>query len=252
VFVKLQDRVAIVTGGAQGIGQAIARGLAREGAAVVIADLEENRAQATAAAINAAGGSALALKVNVLNLADLQAMVDRAVGHFGQIDILVNNAGMLIVRPFLEMTEADWDLQLGVNLKSVFFATQKVGEVMIRAGRPGRIVNVASTSAFAASTIPSVPYDVSKAGVHMLTKSSAVQLAKHGINVNAIAPGTIDTKMARDVLDLEKLAEFGRVRIPIGRLGQPQDLVGAVIFLCSDDSSYVVGHTLVVDGGWLA
>lgn len=249
---KLQDRVAIVTGGAQGIGQAIAQGLAREGAAVVVADLEESKAQATAAAIQEAGGRALALKVNVLNLADLQAMVDRAVAHFGQIDILVNNAGTLIVRALLEMTDADWDLQLGVNLKSAFFATQKAAQAMIRGGRQGRIVNVASTSSFAASTIPSVPYDISKAGVHMLTKSSAVQLAKYGINVNAIAPGTIDTALARGALAPEKLAEFGQVRIPIGRLGQPQDLVGAVVFLCSDDSAYVLGHTLVVDGGWLA
>ena len=249
---KLQDRVAIVTGGAQGIGQAIVEGLAREGAAVVIADLNEAKAQATVAGIQAAGGRALAVKVNVINVADLQAMVDETLAHFGQIDILVNNAGMLIVKPFLEMTETDWDLQLGVNLKSAFFATQKVSEAMIRLGRPGRIVNVASTSSFTASTIPTVPYDISKAGVHMLTKSSAVQLAKHGINVNAIAPGTIDTELLRSALEPKKLANFGVVRIPIGRLGQPQDLVGAVVFLCSDDSAYVLGHTLVVDGGWLA
>ncbi|NJN94633.1 MAG: glucose 1-dehydrogenase [Anaerolineales bacterium] len=249
---KLQNRVAIVTGGAQGIGQAIAQGLAREGAAVVIADLKEDKAAATAASIIEAGGRALAVKVNVLNLADLQAMVDQTLAHFGQVDILVNNAGMLIVKPFLEMSEADWDLQMGVNLKSAFFATQRVAEAMIRAGRGGRIVNVASTSSFTASTIPTVPYDISKAGVLMLTKSSAVQLARHGINVNAIAPGTIDTELARGALEPEKLVKFGQVRIPIGRLGQPEDLVGAVVFLCSDDSQYVLGHTLVVDGGWLA
>jgi NAD(P)-dependent dehydrogenase (short-subunit alcohol dehydrogenase family) len=249
---KLHDRVAIVTGGAQGIGQAIARGLANEGATVVIADLKEDQAATTAAGIIEAGGRALALKVNVLSLADLQTMVDQTLTHFGRIDILVNNAGILIVKPFLEMSEADWDLQLGVNLKAAFFATQKVAEAMIRLGRRGKIVNLASTSSFTASTIPTVPYDISKAGVHMLTKSSAVQLAKHGINVNAIAPGTIDTELARSALEPEKLAKFGQVRIPIGRLGQPQDLVGAVIFLCSDDSDYVLGHTLVVDGGWLA
>ncbi|HXV44607.1 MAG TPA: SDR family NAD(P)-dependent oxidoreductase, partial [Anaerolineae bacterium] len=147
---KLRDRVAIVTGGAQGIGQAIAQGLAREGAAVVIADLKEDKATATAASIVEAGGRALALKVNVLSLADLQAMVDRTLAHFGQLDILVNNAGILIVKPFLEMTESDWDLQVGVNLKSAFFATQKVAEAMIRTGRRGRIINVASTSSFTA------------------------------------------------------------------------------------------------------
>ena len=249
---KLQDRVAIITGAAQGIGQAIAQGLAREGAAVVIADLQEAKAQETAASINEAGGRALAVKVDVMHLPDLSAMVEQTLAYFGQVDILVNNAGILIIKPFLEVTEADWERQLGINLKAAFFATQKVAETMIRTGRRGRIVNVASTSAFTASTIPTVPYDISKAGVRMLTTSSAVQLAKHGINVNAIAPGTIDTELARSALEPEKLAKFGEVRIPIGRLGQPQDLVGAVVFLCSDDSDYVLGHTLVVDGGWLA
>jgi NAD(P)-dependent dehydrogenase (short-subunit alcohol dehydrogenase family) len=219
---------------------------------VVIADLQPEKAQETAASINESGGRALAVPVDVMKLDQISTVVDRTLAHFGQIDILVNNAGMLIVKPFLEMTEADWDLQLGVNLKSAFFATQKVAAAMIRDGRRGKIVNVASTSAFTASSIPTVPYDISKAGVRMLTMSSAVQLAPHGIRVNAIAPGTIDTELARGALEPEKLEKFGRVRIPIGRLGQPQDLVGAVVYLCSDDSDYVLGHTLVVDGGWLA
>ena len=249
---KLRDRVAIVTGAAQGIGWAIASGLAEAGAAVVIADLQEEKARAAAEQINESGGRALALRVDVMRLGDISAMVDQPIAHFGQIDILVNNAGILIVKPYLEMTEADWDLQVGVNLKSAFFATQKVAAAMIRAERRGKIVNVASTSAFTASSIPTVPYDISKAGIRMLTMSSAVQLAEYGINVNAIAPGTIDTELARSALEPEKLEKFGRVRIPIGRLGLPQDLVGAVVFLCSDDSDYVLGHTLVVDGGWLA
>jgi len=249
---KLQQRVAIVTGAAQGIGRAIAQGLVREGAAVVVADLHFEKARQTTAEITAAGGQALALAVDVMRLADLSAMVDQTLAHFGQIDILVNNAGILIVKPFLEVTEAEWERQLGVNLKSYFFATQKVAAVMIRDGRPGRIVNVASTSAFSASTIPTVPYDISKAGVRMLTISSAVQLAPYQIRVNAIAPGTIETDLTRSAVPPERLAEFGQSRIPIGRLGQPDDLVGAVVFLCSDDSDYVLGHTLVVDGGWLA
>ncbi len=249
---KLRNRVAIVTGAAQGIGQAIARGLAQEGAAVVVADLQPDKAEETAKGIESAGGKALALKVDVSKLNDIAAMVDQTVAHFGQVDILVNNAGILIVKPFLEMTEADWNRQIDINLKSVFFATQKVAQAMVKAGRGGKIVNVASTSAFTASTIPTVPYDISKAGVRMLTMSSAVQLAPHGINVNAIAPGTINTDLARSALEPEKLEKFGQVRIPKGRLGQPQDLVGAVVFLCSDEADYVLGHTLVVDGGWLA
>lgn len=248
---KLHNRVAIVTGAAQGIGQALAEGLAREGAAVVIADLQADKAQAIAAGINEMGGRALALKVDVANLADLSAMVEQTLSHFGQIDILVNNAGMVLVKPFLEVTEADWERQMNINLKSAFFASQKVAATMIQAGRPGKIVNVASTSGFVASTIPTVPYDISKAGVRMLTISSAVQLAQYGINVNAIAPGTIDTELSRSVVEPEKLAKFGQTKIPLGRLGQPKDLVGAVTFLCSDEADYVTGHTLVVDGGWL-
>ena len=249
---KLANRVAIVTGGAQGIGRAIAEGLAQEGAAVVIADMKVDKGRDVVAAIEAAGGKALALKTDVMQLTELSAMVEQTVAHFGQIDILVNNAGILIVKPFLEMTEADWELQIGVNLKAAFFATQMVAETMIRSQRPGKIVNVASTSGFTASTIPTVPYDISKAGVRMLTMSSAVQLAKHGISVNAIAPGTIETDLARSALEPAKLQKFGEVRIPKGRLGQPHDLVGAVVFLCCDDSDYVLGHTLVVDGRWLA
>jgi len=250
--VKLHNKVAIVTGGAQGIGRAITEGLAQEGATVVIADLKIDKAQDVVSTIEAGGGRAIALKVDMMQLSDISAMVEQTLTHFGQIDILINNAGILIVKSFLEMTETDWELQIGVNLKAAFFATQKVAEAMIRTGRPGKIVNVASTSAFTASTIPTVPYDISKAGVRMLTMSSAVQLAKYGISVNAIAPGTIETDLSRSALEPEKLEKFGQVRIPKGRLGQPQDLVGAVVFLCSDDSDYVLGHTLVVDGGWLA
>lgn len=249
---KLHNKVAIVTGGAQGIGRAITEGLAQEGATVVIADLKIDKAQDVVSTIEAGGGRAIALKVDMMQLSDISAMVEQTLTHFGQIDILINNAGILIVKSFLEMTETDWELQIGVNLKAAFFATQKVAEAMIRTGRPGKIVNVASTSAFTASTIPTVPYDISKAGVRMLTMSSAVQLAKYGISVNAIAPGTIETDLSRSALEPEKLEKFGQVRIPKGRLGQPQDLVGAVVFLCSDDSDYVLGHTLVVDGGWLA
>jgi NAD(P)-dependent dehydrogenase (short-subunit alcohol dehydrogenase family) len=155
------------------------------------------------------------------------------------------------VKPFLEVTEDVWDRQMAVNLKAAFFATQRAVEVMIGQGNGGKIVNVASTSAFVASSTPMVPYDISKAGVRMLTTSSAVQLAPYHINVNAIAPGTIDTDLTRAVADSDRLARYAREKIPWGRLGRPQDLAGAVVFLCSDDAAYVTGHTLVVDGGWL-
>ncbi len=249
---KLHQRVAIVTGSAQGIGRAIAEGLAREGAKVVIADQQIEAAREVASNIEDEGGTAWATNVNLMRLPEISNMVDGTIDRFGQIDILVNNAGIVIVKPFVEMTEVDWDLQIGVNLKAAFFATQEAAKAMIRDKLQGRIVNVASTSGFTASTIPSVPYDISKAGVRMLTMSSAVQLAKHGINVNAIAPGTIDTELSRGAVDPQELVRFGEERIPKGRLGKTEDLVGAVVFLCSQDSDYVLGHTLVVDGGWLS
>ena len=246
-----RERVAIVTGAAQSIGRAIAEALAADGAAVVVADSQREKAEETAAGIAAAGGRAVAVQVDVGRIEDLSAMVARALDAFGRIDMLVNNAGIAVVRPFREVTEGEWDRQMAVNLKSAFFATQKVADVMIRAGREGRIVNIASTSAFVASSSPMVPYDISKAGVRMLTVSAAVQLAPHGITVNAIAPGTIDTELTRAVADQDRLASYAREKIPIGRIGRPAVIAAAAVFLCSEGAGYVTGHTLVVDGGWL-
>jgi NAD(P)-dependent dehydrogenase (short-subunit alcohol dehydrogenase family) len=254
---KLRDRVAIVTGGAQGIGRAIVEGLARAGAAVVVADLNGAKAEQTAATVAAAddvvaaGGRVTAMAVDVGRLGEIAAMVERTAAEFGRLDILVNNAGIALAAPLLEVTEELWDRQMAINLKSAFFATQKAAEVMIRQGGGGKILNLASTSGFVASSMSMVPYDISKAGVRMLTISSAVQLAPHRINVNAIAPGTIDTDLTRSLADPERLEWYATRKIPWGRMGQPKDLAGAAVFLCSDDADYVTGHTLVVDGGWL-
>jgi NAD(P)-dependent dehydrogenase (short-subunit alcohol dehydrogenase family) len=248
---RLKDRVAVVTGAGQGIGRAIAEGLAREGAAVMIGDLQEDNANMTARLIGDAGGRARAARVDVSDLGACRALIADAVEAFGRLDILVNNAGIGVIKPLLDVTESDWDRQMAVNVKAPFFLTQEAARVFVRQGGGGRVVNVASTSAFVASSSPLTPYDVSKAGVRMLTISSAVALAPHGVNVNAIAPGTIDTDLTRAVASPDRLAAYAKEKIPIGRIGQPQDLVGAVIFLCSDESSYVTGHVLVVDGGWL-
>jgi NAD(P)-dependent dehydrogenase (short-subunit alcohol dehydrogenase family) len=254
---KLVDRVAIVTGGAQGIGRAIAEGLARQGAAVMIADVNAEGARETAAAVAAApevaaaGGKARAAAADVGRLSDIDALVTRTVAEFGRLDILVNNAGIALAAPLLDVTEELWDRQMAINLKAAFFATQKAAEVMIKQGGGGKILNLASTSGFVASSISMVPYDISKAGVRMLTISSAVQLAPHRINVNALAPGTIDTDLTRSLADPERLEWYATRKIPWGRMGQPKDLAGAAVFLCSDDADYITGHTLVVDGGWL-
>jgi NAD(P)-dependent dehydrogenase (short-subunit alcohol dehydrogenase family) len=253
---RLAEKVAIVTGGARGIGGAVARGFAREGALVMIADLRAELAEQTAAEIVADGGQAAATAVDVSSNDDLDRLVAATRERFGRIDILHNNAGISGgVGDIFAYTPEDWDRIMNVNLKSAFFLAQKVARVMIDQGSGGRILNTASTSAFISSSRPIVPYDISKAGMRQLTVSLAAHLVDYGINVNAIAPGTIDTDLGAGTVDpavrramQEKRAQE---KIPMKRLGQPEDLVGAAIFLVSDEAAYVTGHTLVVDGGVL-
>jgi NAD(P)-dependent dehydrogenase (short-subunit alcohol dehydrogenase family) len=254
--VRLRGRVAVITGGARGIGRAMALGFAREGASVVIADVRMAEAEATARAIEATGGEALALTVDVSTLGDLDRMVDGALQRFGAIHILCNNAGVTGGHGNLfAYTEPEWDRILTINLKAAFFAAQKVARVMVDQGKGGAILNTVSTSAFIASSRATIPYDVSKGGLRQMTLSLAAHLVDHGIRVNAIAPGTIDTEFSAGVMDPEVrrrlLEKRARERIPMQRLGQPEDLVGAAVFLCSDESAYVTGHVLVVDGGIL-
>ena len=248
---RLTGRVAVVTGGARGIGYAIAQRLAAEGAQVVVADIEEESAYRAARELSASGHEALGLPLDVAQVGTLPAFMRRVREWRGHLDILVNNAGIAQRQEVLEVTEEDWDRLMAVNLKGVFFACQQAAAIMATQESRGAIVNLASTSSFVASSIPMVPYDASKAGVRMLTVSLAVHLAHLGIRVNAIAPGTIDTVLTRGVVEGGALDAQASSKIPLGRLGQPSDLAGAVAFLCSDDAAYVTGHTLVVDGGWL-
>lgn len=247
---KLADKVAIVTGAAQGIGRAIALGLAREGAQVVIADIQLDKARETAQAIKGLGRESMALQVDVSSLADLSTLVEKTLEEFGTIDVLVNNAGIALPTPFLETTEEAWDRIIDVNLKSAFFCSQIVARLMVERGN-GKIVNLASTSSFVAGR-EEVPYAISKAGVRMLTAAAAAELAPHNVNVNAIAPGLIKTPLtAKHFPSAEALEARVKAKAPTGRAGKPEDLVGAVVFLCSSEADYVTGHTLVVDGGWL-
>ena len=248
--VRFTGQIAIVTGAGRGMGRAVAMGLAAEGAHVVVAEVDRDAAAETVAEIQGAKGRAMSIVADVSKVEDVRRLFKEAVEAFGGVDILVNNAGIGIPKPLLDYTEADWDRQLGVNLKGMFFATQEAARVMIPKGR-GKIVNFASTAAFVSSSTPETAYDISKGGVRQLTISVAAELAPHHINVNAVAPGTIMTELTLKVLDTEEKMARASAKIPMGRLGKPEDMVGPVLFLCSDEADYVTGHTLVVDGGWL-
>jgi NAD(P)-dependent dehydrogenase (short-subunit alcohol dehydrogenase family) len=248
--VGFAGQTAIVTGAGRGMGRAVALGLAAEGANVVVAEMDEAAANKAVQAIKDAGGRAVASVVDISRVDEVRRMFKAAITEFGTVDILVNNAGIGIAKPLLEYTEADWDKQLGVNLKGMFFATQEAARVMIPKRR-GKIVNFASTAAFVSSSTPETAYDISKGGVRQLTTSVAAELAPHHINVNAVAPGTIMTELTLRVLDTDEKMARAAAKIPLGRLGKPEDMVGPVLFLCSDEADYITGHTLVVDGGWL-
>jgi NAD(P)-dependent dehydrogenase (short-subunit alcohol dehydrogenase family) len=247
---RFAGQTAIVTGAGRGMGRAVALALAREGAAVVVGEVDRPAAGQVVAEIEAAGGRAVAVIADIARVDDVRRLFKETVDAFGGLDILVNNAGIGIPKPLVDYTEQDWDRQLAVNLKGMFFATQEAAKLMIPKRR-GKIVNFASTAAFVSSSTPETAYDISKGGVRQLTISVAAELAPHNINVNAVAPGTIMTELTLRVLDTEEKMARAAAKIPLGRLGTPEDMVGPVLFLCSSDADYVTGHVLVVDGGWL-
>jgi 2-deoxy-D-gluconate 3-dehydrogenase len=247
---RFAGQTAVVTGAGRGMGRAIALALAAEGAAVVVAEVDAALGAGVVEEIRSAGGRALAVTVDISDVSQVQRLFAMTKAEFGGLDILVNNAGIGIPKPLVDYTEDDWDRQLGVNLKGMFFATQEAAKLMLPR-RKGKIVNFASTAGFVSSSTPETAYDISKGGVRQLTTSVAAELAPHNINVNAVAPGTIMTDLTMRVLDTEEKMARASAKIPMGRLGTPEDMVGPVLFLCSSEADYVTGHTLVVDGGWL-
>jgi len=245
---KLEGQVALITGGSRSIGRAIARAFAQEGAAVAINYVRHaEEARSAVREIEALGRRALAVQADTAQSAEVRAMVDEVTARLGPIDVLVNNAGVQKRVFFLDLEEADWDWMLGVNLKGSFLVGQAVAARMKSRGK-GRIINVSSEAgSFPAQRMTA--YCVSKAGVAMLTKCMALELAQYGIRVNALAPGLTRTDINRKDLEDETFLKARLARIPLGRVLAPEDLTAAAVFLASADSEMMTGMTLQVDGG---
>ena len=248
VHFGLQGRVVIITGAAQGIGAACARRVVQDGAAVSLWDLADEAGTALAAEINAAGGQAIYQHCNVARKAEVEAALAATLARFGHVDGLVNNAGIFKAAPFLEVSEEDWDAVIAVNLKGSFLVGQAVAREMVKRQR-GAIVNMSSVNGTLA--IPSIAsYNASKGAINQLTRVMALSLADQGVRVNAVAPGTIATELARSaVLTSEEAKARIMSRTPMKRLGEPEEIADVAAYLLSDAASYVTGEIVVADGG---
>jgi 2-deoxy-D-gluconate 3-dehydrogenase len=246
---KLKDKVAVVTGGAQGIGEGISLAFAREGSDVLVTDILSDKAQNVSEEVQAMGRKSLSLELDVTRSDQVDHMVRTALDTFGKIDILANVAGIFIRSPIQEVSEADWDRVIAVNLKGTFLCSQAVGKQMIKQGG-GSLVNIASV----AGHTPQInlgAYSSSKAGVLLLTKLMAVEWAKFNIRVNALSPGPTSTPMFNSIYNTESMRDTRKKAIPLNRFASPDEVAKSAVFLTSDDAGFITGHSIAVDGGSL-
>jgi 2-deoxy-D-gluconate 3-dehydrogenase len=250
---NVTGKIAFVTGTGSGLGRAISIGLAQAGADVAVTELPDrlDSARDTVREIEKLGRRAFAVPLDVVKLSSINDAVDAALKHYGRIDILVNNAGVNIPRLAVDVTEAEWDKVMAIDLKGVFFTTQAVAKKALIPQGSGKVVNIASQMGVVGYALRSA-YCSAKAGVVNLTRVLAFEWAKHKINVNSVAPTFIDTPLTRPMFENKDFYNDVISRIPMGRLGTPEDVVGAVVYLSSPAADMVTGHTLLVDGGWTA
>ena len=249
----LTNKIALVTGGMRGMGKADCLALAKQGAKVVVTDIDLEKSEAVAEEIRSNNGEALAYKMDVSKKEEIDEVFDKVIEKFGKLDILVNNAGIYTPKPVLEITEKEWDKLININLKGQFLCAQRAAKEMAK-NNWGRIINIASVASgqVGVGVAGGTHYTASKGGVMGMTEALAVELAPMGINVNVIGPGAIDTPMIK-AADMPKEAMDAILqKVPLKRVGKPEEIASTVVFLASEEASYITGASLFVDGGWLA
>lgn len=252
-MLNLKNKIAVITGGGRGMGKTHALALAKAGAKVVVSDISEEECLLVADEIKKQGKEAIALKCDVSKKEEVNSLIKKTIDKWGKIDILINNAGIAEFKPFLEMTEEEWDRTININLKGYFLCARAAAEEMAK-HKFGIIVNIGSVAMGQVGIgFPSlVHYVASKGGIAAMTEALALDLAPYNIRVNAIAPGIIDTPMVDPIREDEQGLNATLARIPMKRMGKPEEISNVVLFLCSDLSSYMTGTVIPVDGGWLA